>query len=74
MHGSAPDIAGKGIANPLACILSYAMMLRYSFDLADDATLVEQAVQNVLDAGKRTADIAGQGVTALSTAQSYNFV
>jgi len=69
VHGSAPDIAGKGIANPLACILSYAMMLRYSFDLTDDATLVEQAVQNVLDAGKRTADIAGPGVTALSTAQ-----
>jgi 3-isopropylmalate dehydrogenase len=69
VHGSAPDIAGKGIANPLACILSYAMMLRYSFDLADDATLVEQAVQNVLDAGKRTADIAAPGATALSTAQ-----
>jgi 3-isopropylmalate dehydrogenase len=69
VHGSAPDIAGKGVANPLACILSYAMMLRYSFDLGDDAGLVERAVQNVLDAGQRTADIAGPGGAALSTAQ-----
>jgi len=69
VHGSAPDIAGKGVANPLACILSYAMMLRYSFDLDDDARLVEQAVQNVLDGGKRTADIVGPGGTALSTTQ-----
>ena len=45
VHGSAPDIAGKGVANPLACILSFAMMLRYSFDLADEADLVEKAVR-----------------------------
>src|SRR3546814_2551935 len=47
VHGSAPDIAGRDIANPLACILSYAMMLRYSFGLGEDADLVETAVQNV---------------------------
>jgi 3-isopropylmalate dehydrogenase len=69
VHGSAPDIAGKGVANPLACILSYAMMLRYSFDLDDDARLVEQAVQNVLDVGQRTADIAVPGGATLSTTQ-----
>jgi 3-isopropylmalate dehydrogenase len=58
VHGSAPDIAGKGVANPLACILSFAMMLRYSFDLADEADLVEGAVRRTLAAGVRTADIA----------------
>src|SRR3546814_7280105 len=60
VHGSAPDIAGRDIANPLACILSYAMMLRYSFGLGEDADLVETAVQNVLKGGVRTADIMGK--------------
>jgi 3-isopropylmalate dehydrogenase len=64
VHGSAPDIAGKGVANPLASILSFAMMLRYSFDLADEAGLVEGAVENALAAGARTADIATPGSTA----------
>ena len=57
-HGSAPDIAGKGIANPLATILSAAMMLRYSLNQAEAATRIERAVLAVLDAGLRTADIA----------------
>ena len=61
VHGSAPDIAGKGVANPLACILSFAMMLRYSFDMPDEADLVENAVRDTLAAGARTADIAQPG-------------
>ncbi len=58
IHGSAPDIAGQGIANPLATILSTAMMLRSSFGLEDEAVAVETAVNKVLAAGHRTADIA----------------
>lgn len=61
VHGSAPDIAGQGIANPLASILSFAMALRYSFNLGDDATLLETAVERVLARGVRTADIARGG-------------
>ncbi len=68
VHGSAPDIAGRGIANPLATLLSYAMMLRYSLDLDQDADLVERAVNNVLASGKRTADIASPGTETVSTA------
>jgi 3-isopropylmalate dehydrogenase len=56
-HGSAPDIAGKNIANPLATILSAAMMLRYTFDLEDAARRIEAAVKTVLAEGYRTADI-----------------
>lgn len=67
VHGSAPDIAGEGIANPLATILSYSMMLRYSFDLSEDADLIDQAVRNVLDGGLRTADIMEEGRTLVST-------
>jgi 3-isopropylmalate dehydrogenase len=67
IHGSAPDIAGKGVANPLALILSYAMMLRYSFSMAENADLLETAVQNVLRAGVRTADIVEKGQTPVST-------
>ena len=67
VHGSAPDIAGKGVANPLACILSFAMMLRYSFDLGDEATLVEDAVRQALAAGARTADIAPPDTARLAT-------
>ena len=58
IHGSAPDIAGTGLANPIATILSAAMMLRYSFDLGDEADCIEQAVNKVLEAGWRTKDIA----------------
>jgi 3-isopropylmalate dehydrogenase len=68
-HGSAPDIAGKGIANPLATILSAAMMLRYSLNQAAQADRIEQAVQKVLEQGLRTADIYEPGTTKVSTAQ-----
>jgi 3-isopropylmalate dehydrogenase len=67
IHGSAPDIAGKGIANPLATILSVAMMLRYSFGHAAEADLVEQAVRQVLNAGVRTGDIAMPGEKTVGT-------
>ena len=67
IHGSAPDIAGKGIANPLATILSVAMMLRYSLSLETEAKQVEDAVMQALTAGARTADIAKAGETAMST-------
>ena len=69
IHGSAPDIAGKDIANPLAMLLSFAMMLRYSFDLAEEADLVERAAKNVLARGIRTADIMQPGMTKVSTTQ-----
>lgn len=68
VHGSAPDIAGEGKANPLATILSYSMMLRYSFDMGAEADRLEQAVQNVLGKGLRTADIMSDGCTQVSTA------
>ena len=67
VHGSAPDIAGKGVANPLACVLSFAMMLRYSFDLAEEADLVEKAVADALAAGARTADIRQPNTASIST-------
>jgi 3-isopropylmalate dehydrogenase len=67
VHGSAPDIAGKGVANPLACILSFAMMLRYSFDMPEAAALVEEAVRRALASGARTADIAQPGSTRVAT-------
>jgi 3-isopropylmalate dehydrogenase len=68
-HGSAPDIAGKGIANPLATILSAAMMLRYSLDAADQAARIEAAVKAVLSAGLRTADIMQEGMSRVSTSE-----
>lgn len=67
IHGSAPDIAGQDKANPIATILSVAMMLRYSFHLADEANAVEQAVDTVLAEGYRTADIAKAGEKAIGT-------
>ena len=69
VHGSAPDIAGKGIANPLGSILSVAMMLRLTLNRPDDADLLEEAVQTALAAGARTADIAGPGAKRLSTVE-----
>lgn len=66
-HGSAPDIAGKGIANPLATILSAAMMLRFSLNQLEAADRIEAAVKNVLSQGLRTADIFGDGTTRVST-------
>ncbi|QIL88621.1 3-isopropylmalate dehydrogenase [Microbulbifer harenosus] len=68
-HGSAPDIAGQGIANPLATILSAAMMLRYSLDMGDVADAIEAAVSKVLDQGLRTADIYTEGCKKVSTAE-----
>lgn len=67
IHGSAPDIAGKGIANPLATILSAAMMLRYSFSLDDEALLIEAAVLKVLEDGYRTGDIMSEGMKLVGT-------
>ena len=69
VHGSAPDIAGKGIANPIATILSFAMALRYSLDLDKEADALEKAVQNVLDDGLRTKDIMSKGTKEVSTSQ-----
>lgn len=68
-HGSAPDIAGKDLANPIAAILSAAMMLRYSFDLDKEADAVEAAVQAVLEEGYRTVDICTEGCQKVGTAQ-----
>jgi len=68
-HGSAPDIAGKGVANPLATILSAAMMLRFSLNQEAAALRIEQAVKHVLAQGLRTADIYSEGTTQVSTAQ-----
>ncbi len=69
IHGSAPDIAGQGVANPLATILSVAMMLRYSFGQAEPADRIEAAVSKVLDQGLRTPDIAAGGQATVGTAQ-----
>lgn len=73
-HGSAPDIAGKGIANPLATILSAAMMLRFSLDLDQEADAVEAAVAQVLKEGYRTMDIMSEGMTKTSTAQMGDLI
>ena len=69
IHGSAPDIAGKGIANPIATILSFAMALRYSLDLDKEANALEKAVQDVLDDGLRTKHIISKGKKEVSTSQ-----
>src|ERR1700686_3931735 len=69
VHGSAPDIAGKGIANPLGAILSVAMMLRHSFQLEAEAVSIESAVSAVLVQGARTADLAGKSHAAISTTE-----
>ena len=68
-HGSAPDIAGQGIANPLATILSAAMMLRYSLGENTAADAIEKAVSDVLDQNLRTPDIYSDGMTKVSTAE-----
>jgi 3-isopropylmalate dehydrogenase len=69
IHGSAPDIAGKNIANPLATMLSVAMMLRYTFDLAQPAQRIEAAVRKVLASGLRTGDIFEAGARKVGTAE-----
>ncbi len=67
IHGSAPDIAGKGVANPLAQMLSFAMLLRYSFEMEEDAATVERACVNVLASGLRTPDIMAPGCARVGT-------
>ena len=69
IHGSAPDIAGQGLANPIATILSFAMALRYSLDLDKEADALEKAVQSVLDEGLRTKDILSKGMKQVSTSE-----
>ncbi|MCF6320617.1 MAG: 3-isopropylmalate dehydrogenase [Rhizobiaceae bacterium] len=69
VHGSAPDIAGEGKANPIAMIASFAMCLRYSFNMIDEADRIEKAISNVLESGKRTADIMADDSTQISTGQ-----
>ena len=73
-HGSAPDIAGKGIANPIATILSAAMMLRYSLDLDEAADAIESAVKQVLKEGYRTVDIMSEGCTQVGTVQMGDLI
>ncbi|MGD0154421.1 MAG: isocitrate/isopropylmalate family dehydrogenase, partial [Thermacetogeniaceae bacterium] len=73
-HGSAPDIAGQQKANPLATILSAAMMLRLSFGMETEARAIEQAVQQVLEQGYRTPDLAQNGECPVTTAEMGNLV
>ena len=73
-HGSAPDIAGKGIANPIATILSAAMMLRFSLDLDEEADAVEAAVQQVLKEGYRTVDIMSEGMKQVGTKEMGDLI
>src|SRR5439155_2290439 len=69
VHGSAPDIAGKGLANPIAAIASYGLALLYSFGLVKEADLIDKAIAGALSRGLRTADIKSEGTTAASTTQ-----
>ena len=74
IHGSAPDIAGQNLANPLGTILSAAMMLRYSFDMAKEADVIEEAVNAVLDQGYRTGDILQEGCKRVSCSEMGDLV
>jgi 3-isopropylmalate dehydrogenase len=74
VHGTAPDIAGKGIANPIAAILSAAMLLRYSLDMAGDAERIEAAVLRVLENGFRTADIRQDGTSLVGTGEMGDLI
>ena len=69
VHGSAPDIAGKGIANPIAMIASFSMALRYSFEMGKEADMIDKAIATVLEKGLRTGDIAKEGDTVVTTSQ-----
>ena len=73
-HGSAPDLAGQDKANPIATILSAAMMLRYSFDLDQEADAIEEAVRQVLRDGYRTGDILSEGCRLVGTAQMGDLI
>jgi 3-isopropylmalate dehydrogenase len=74
VHGSAPDIAGKGIANPLGAILSAAMLLRHSFQLEAEAACIENAVRAVLDQGFRTADLVRTGESVSTSEMGHRVV
>ena len=74
LEGSAPDIAGKNIANPIATILSAAMMLRYSFDLDDEAKVIENAIEKVLQQGYRTSDIMSDNKTLVGTKEMGDLI
>lgn len=74
IHGSAPDIAGKGVANPLATILSSAMMLKFTFGLVEEAELIEKAVEKVLEEGYRTGDIMSEGMKLIGTKEMGELV
>ncbi len=75
VHGSAPDITGQGKANPIACILSFAMALRYSFDQGDEAARIEAAIEKVLADGVRTGDLLGdEDTVAVSTSGMTNAI
>jgi 3-isopropylmalate dehydrogenase len=69
VHGSAPDIAGKGLANPIAMLASFGMALRYSFAMGKEADLIDQAIAAALARGLRTGDIKSEGTTPVGTAQ-----
>ena len=73
-HGSAPDIAGKNIANPIATILSASMMLRYTFDLDKEADAIDNAVKQVLKDGYRTIDIMSEGKNQVSTTEMGDLI
>lgn len=74
IHGSAPDIAGQNKANPIATILSVAMMLRYSFDMSAEADAIENAVNKVLDEGYRTGDIMSAGMKLVSCTEMGDLI
>ena len=74
IHGSAPDIAGQNKANPIATILSVAMMLRYSFDMPKEADAIENAVNVVLEEGYRTGDIMSEGMKAVTCSEMGDLI
>ncbi|MBR3998301.1 MAG: 3-isopropylmalate dehydrogenase, partial [Clostridia bacterium] len=74
IHGSAPDIAGMDLANPIGTILSAAMMLRYSFDMPEEADAIENAVSAYLDEGYRTADIMSEGMTKVGCRECADII
>jgi 3-isopropylmalate dehydrogenase len=74
VHGTAPDIAGKGVANPIAAILSAAMLLRYSLDRGADAARIDAAVLRVLGEGYRTRDIHGDGTKLVGTSEMGDLI
>jgi 3-isopropylmalate dehydrogenase len=74
VHGSAPDIAGKGLANPIAMIASFGMALRYSFDMGAEADMIDKAIAAALEKGFRTGDIASPGMKTVGTTEMGNAI